>query len=136
MSGLSVLLRPDGVHSFHFADVKRETVSEWAELIAELQQTYYETNQHLRVFYTFGADLLPTPYLVMRSISVLSSADPDLKLSIAAVIPTRMLMNSSQHVVTHVHNGHSIQLVESVDDANNWLIDRHRKYQQGLPLDG
>ncbi|MAU12706.1 MAG: hypothetical protein CL607_22985 [Anaerolineaceae bacterium] len=115
--------------------MERETVSEWAETVMALQRTYHETDQHLRVFYTFDADLLPTPYLVMRSISVLSSADPDLKLSIAAVIPTRILMNSSQHVVTHVYNGRSIHLVESVDEANAWLNERHRKFQQRLPLD-
>lgn len=136
MSGFQVKERPDGILIYYFEDSEKNTIDEWFNTSVAIQREYDKNHRHLRVIYQKEAIELPTPYGVSQTIRLIGLRPPTLCFSTAIVSSNLHFQMASQYISQRIPYSNHVFRVEDVQEGIAWLNERHRKHQQGLPLDG
>lgn len=135
MSGLQINERPDGILVFEFKELSRDAIDEWVHQILKTQKEYDENKEHLRLLYFHEIAMSSSPYAVNQTIHVLSARPSTLVYSTAVVVPSLELQMVAQHINNRIPNAKNTRIFRECEEAIDWLNERHRMFQEGLPLE-
>lgn len=135
MSGFCVEEQPDGILIYRFEDFRRETTDQWIKQVKSLKDHYGKLGWHLRELYLINAATFPTPYATRTAISLAAARPQTLALSTAVVITNTNIAFTIRHILRRVPNAKYVQSVNTMEEGEAWLNERHRLYLQGVALE-
>ena len=136
MRGFHFAERPDGILVYSFKDSEKNTIDDWVKKSLKIQEEYDTNHRHLRVIHQLPTGSLSTtsPYAVRQTISLVGSRSSTLSFSSAIIIPNLYFDMAVQYINKRIPYSEHIHPFKDFEEAVTWLNERHRRFQQGLPL--